>query len=157
MHTPEYNSADYAALTGNLLPGNQPGQYLTNDPALARPGGPGIGHINTYTCPNGHQLVTVDRAVGVTPMKLTCSEPGCGLDRTSAFYNCDQTLTPTHEWYRPGRRQKLVKAFREHVHNGGLLIREIGDEAPPMGTSHAPAKGWKKRIEQMRKRNGALA
>ena len=41
----------------------------------------------------------------------------------SHMYLVDQTLEPTHEWYRP--TGKVQKAYREHVAMGGLLIRKI--------------------------------
>lgn len=95
--------------------------------------------INVYTCPKGHKTVTVDLVDGTTPMFLNCRNitDGHACDQTSrsAWYMCDQTLTPEFEWYRPGPEEKLNKEERQHCIQGGLLIRRIGG---PVATPPAP-------------------
>lgn len=83
------------------------------------------GRINKYRCVCGYNMVTIDREEGVTPMMVKCNN--CGNMMRSMWYQVDQSLTPTHEWYMPGRRgiRKLGGALREHVEKGGLLLRKI--------------------------------
>lgn len=81
--------------------------------------------INVYTCKHKHQTVTIDTVEGVTPMLIPC--PQCRSEATSAWYKCDQSLTPTHEWYKPSSDEelKLTPAAYDHVRRGGLLLRKI--------------------------------
>jgi len=85
--------------------------------------------INRYTCEAcGKSITTVDRADGVTSMFLMCrATPECFGRMVSAMYQCDQTLTPGWEWYRP-KRVKGDRGLREHVRAGGLVIRRIEQE-----------------------------
>lgn len=85
--------------------------------------------INIYTCPNGHQTVTIDIDEGTTPMMLRCRQMlnqkhACTEMASSAWYNCDQSLTPEYEWYKPDIK-KVAKWEKEHVRMGGLLIRKL--------------------------------
>ena len=56
----------------------------------------------------------------------------CKEMSTSCFYRCDQTLTPTHEWYKP-TMEELKKLYKgnvltgmvEHVEMGGLDLRKL--------------------------------
>ena len=84
-----------------------------------------VGKINQYTCSGcGETMTTVDRDDGTTPMAIGCQiHLTCGGRMISHMYLVDQTLEPTHEWYRP--TGKVQKAYREHVAMGGLLIRKI--------------------------------
>jgi len=109
--------------------------------------------INVYTCSyaiarvedgrivvkpadeKSHQIVTIDRDEGNTPMFIDC--PVCGSRATSSMYMVDQDLIPTHEWYKPTERyiQKLKKIDSgwarqtvDHCERGGLLFREITGE-----------------------------
>lgn len=88
-------------------------------------------NINTYTCPHGHVTVTKDVDEGVTPMMLRCrqkSDDGkhnCTEFARSAFYNCDQSLTPEYEWYKPKSYKGYKDSMREHIKKGGLDIRKI--------------------------------
>lgn len=93
--------------------------------------------INVYTCKVGHRIVTVDRQKGVTPFIIGCKHPSCAERATSNFYRVDRGLTPTHEWYRPSLREyeTLDPHSKDHVSNGGLLLREIDSDRehePPM-------------------------
>lgn len=85
-----------------------------------------VNVINTYACEMcGQKLVTVDRDKGVTPMFMACRS--CGGRSVSAWYRCDQSLIPTHEWYRltPKQIKRQPKYTRDHFRKGGLDIREI--------------------------------
>jgi SEC-C motif len=87
------------------------------------------GSINIYRCrANGHETITVDRVEGTTPVAICC--PSCDSDAYSAWYKCDQTLVPTHEWYKPELKEyrTLNASGRDHVDAGGLLLRKIGSE-----------------------------
>jgi hypothetical protein len=92
------------------------------------------GKINVYTCPAGHKTITRDVDNGTTPMIINCKatllETFCSCDKHahSAWYNCDQTLTPLYEWYKPGPEEKIKKHDVEHVKLGGLLLRRIGEQ-----------------------------
>lgn len=100
--------------------------------------------LNAYICPKLHHVITVNKADGVTPMFISCDK--CGERASSRMYNVDQSLTPTHEWYKP-TPEELEKAvqetvteqkieakdvemvrnsFKQHVDDGGLLLRKIG-------------------------------
>lgn len=77
--------------------------------------------INCYTCPSGHNTVTIDINHGTTPMFLGCKT--CGQQATSHMYRCDQTLIPAYEWYAPNPAE--CKEYElDHVLSGGLLLRE---------------------------------
>jgi hypothetical protein len=81
--------------------------------------------INTYTCKTcRNHIVTEDVNVGTTPMMLACrATPGCSGSMLSGMYKVDQTLVPTHEWYKPAKLPK-EPGMREHVKMGGLMLRE---------------------------------
>jgi len=93
------------------------------------------GKINTYTCRRcGWRAVTRNRDTGTTPFLIHCEGPlrcddgrwpGC----ESGFYRVNQSLEPTHEWYRPisaGERKALKDVLvAEHVKMGGLLLRRV--------------------------------
>ncbi len=98
--------------------------------------------INVYTCPEcGWQAITINRVEGTTPFQICCEgncrASGWNGGAYSSFYQVDQSLTPTHEWYRPttaGERKKLRNPdTREHVALGGLLIRELPAPARKKG------------------------
>lgn len=82
----------------------------------------------------GAFIVTVDREPGVTPFMVKCGV--CGQMAHSKFYRVQQTLAPTHEWYRPDSLSGLAPGELEHVEKGGLLLRPIGDSewspSPPV-------------------------
>jgi hypothetical protein len=94
-----------------------------------------VGKVNTYTCPIGHVVVTVDRDAGVTPSGMLCRHVEgrgfpvvlvrCDLRATSGWYRVPPGLEPTYEWYRPSdeERRTLNPAMGEHVDMGGLLLR----------------------------------
>lgn len=88
-------------------------------------GFPNSGKVNLYQCEKSHCVtITVDREPGVTPFMIRC--PFCreGIARSS-LYRVPQNLFPTHEWYRPGDIEEVEQMSREHVLNGGLLLRKI--------------------------------
>jgi len=87
-----------------------------------------IGQINQYTCQVcGGTITTIDRDQGVTPFMLSCQISGtCTGNMQSSYYLVNQSLTPTHEWYKP--TDKVPKGFREYVRKGGLMLRKIGEE-----------------------------
>lgn len=89
-----------------------------------------MGRINTYTCDKGHVTVTEDLVEGTTPMMLRCRQKdddgkhNCNEMARSAWYMCDQGLTPEYEWYKPESENGLNKEERDHVRMGGLLLRK---------------------------------
>ncbi|WP_066280289.1 hypothetical protein, partial [Blastomonas sp. CCH1-A6] len=97
---------------------------------------------NAYECEKcGSYIVTVDREPGVTPFMVSCGN--CSSMATSKFYRVQAYLEPTHEWYRPETLAGLKGGVREHVENGGLLLRKIGG-----GDSK---QGWQKPDSTMAK------
>lgn len=88
-----------------------------------------VGSINQYKCPVcGQSITTVNRDNGVTPMFLACrATAGCKGHSRSVMYECDQSLTPGFEWYRPTRKamRKMDPDTRYHCQQGGMLIRKI--------------------------------
>lgn len=90
-----------------------------------------MSKINAYICRDGHRTVTVDLVEGVTPMMIRCKqrhEDGkhdCTERAMSVWYRCDQSLTPEYEWYKPTNLKKLSPDEREHVKQGGLMLRKI--------------------------------
>lgn len=85
-----------------------------------------MNRINVYTCRTcGQSIVTVDLVEGTTSMYLTCQvTERCGGRMISGMYRVDQTLTPTHEWYKPEKLPRDM-AMRQHVEMGGLLLRKV--------------------------------
>lgn len=84
------------------------------------------GRRNAYECEEcGSYIVTVDREPGVTPFMVSCGN--CGAFAKSKFYRVQSYLEPTHEWYRPETLDDLKDWERQHVENGGLLLRAIDD------------------------------
>lgn len=82
------------------------------------------GLVNTYTCEAcGERTVTVDREPGVTPFLTAC--PECNGLAQSAGYRVQQTLRPTHEWYRPESIEGLNANTVEHLRAGGPILRRI--------------------------------
>lgn len=91
----------------------------------------GIHRFNEYTCEKcGFIVRTVDRAKGITPFMILCKAPeGCDGMATSAFYRVPiiSRLPVTWEWYRPMLKElgTFDPGTREHVEQGGLLLRRI--------------------------------
>lgn len=88
----------------------------------------GKQRINCYTCVLGHNTVTVDIDTGTTPMFLACKT--CGKQATSHMYHCDQSLTPTWEWYAPNPTD-CADYEMDHVLCGGLLLRPYNVTSVP--------------------------
>ena len=89
----------------------------------------GESKINIYECPCKHRTITVDLLKGTTPFIIKCREDNCIEFARSYFYEVDQTLTPSHEWYKPNEKEymSLEPATKEHVDMGGLLLRKINN------------------------------
>lgn len=89
------------------------------------------GMKNIYTCPKGHETVTVDSDEGVTPFVLRCRQKAddgkhnCTEMAKSAMYDVDQTRKAEYEWFMPSTLKGLNSSEIEHVRKGGLLLRKI--------------------------------
>lgn len=95
------------------------------------------GRFNVYTCPDGHQTVTLDVDDGVTPMFLGCrhdgTETACNLMAESACYPdgpMPESLREAYEefgweWYRPSMKwaRRQGPEMLDHVERGGLVLR----------------------------------
>lgn len=108
--------------------------------------------MNVYICEHGCHNITVDVDKGVTPFIIPCEFKGrpdrpanptkmkngkCIGIAKSCMYpkEIDNGIpypVPTHEWYRPSLKKfkKLPEAVKEHVSNGGLLMRERTNAKP---------------------------
>jgi hypothetical protein len=108
----------------------------------------GVPVVNAYVCDTcGLSTITVDRVKGVTPMFMKCrASAGCGGRAASQMYRCDQSLEPTHEWYRPsvGEQHGMDSSTLAHVRSGGLLLREIRLDRDSPAARLARVKGWGK-------------
>ena len=86
---------------------------------------------NIYTCRKcfGH-IVTVDVDEGVTPFMVKCrATAGCDGTMQSSMYRVfDQSMRPDYEWYKPPVLQVLSPGERQHVAQGGLLLRKATKE-----------------------------
>ena len=73
-----------------------------------------------------HSMITVDINLGNSALIVKHHETGRMLK--SLCYLVPQDITPTHEWYRPTMEEHklLPRDMREHVSNGGLMLRKIG-------------------------------
>jgi hypothetical protein len=93
--------------------------------------------LNAYDCKAcGGSIVTVDQDEGVTPMTLACrATEGCRGTSYSRFYRADPTLTPTWEWYTPGKRElrRMSPEMRDHIKRGGLALRKIEEASDASG------------------------
>lgn len=88
--------------------------------------GSNVGKVNRYTCTTCRQfIVTKDVDRGTTPMFIHCrATEGCTGLMHSEMYRVPQTLRHGYEWYKPHNLRVLSDATREHVEQGGLLLRE---------------------------------
>ena len=88
------------------------------------------GKKNGYICQAcGGRIVTIDIDDGVTPFAIPCeATEGCKGMMHSAFYTIPQFFDATFEWYKPETTEGLLPAEKEHVENGGLLMRKIKEE-----------------------------
>ena len=87
-----------------------------------------VGKVNVYTCPSGHETVTIDANEGVTPFMTRCRDLACTEMAESGFYRVDQTRRPTHEWLKPDKLDGLSDETIEHIRKGGLILRPIRHE-----------------------------
>lgn len=82
--------------------------------------------INLYSCKNGHQTVTINRA-GVEDdfHQLSIDCPYCHTEARSHFYFCDQGLQPTHEFYLPADPNGHPKKNRGKFRRGAVAFKNI--------------------------------
>lgn len=89
------------------------------------------GKKNAYVCGKcGRVIITKDIDQGVTPFGIRCrllveGKP-CNGTATSKFYQlteAEQAAQPKYHWYRPKEVRHLSRPEREHVKQGGLLLR----------------------------------
>lgn len=93
-------------------------------------------NIHVYTCPFGHTMVTVEIAEGSTPMLMTCRQNHVdGKQCTAATQiNLQKSyagLIPEFEWYKPVELRGLSRQEKDHVREGGLLLRKIEQSQLP--------------------------
>lgn len=115
--------------------------------------------MNLYICEHGCHNVTVDVDKGVTPFMIKCVREGdknrpldlakskngvCIGTAKSSFYpkEIDEQYAypvPTHEWYRPelSEYSKLNEYEKDHVKEGGLLMRKRTDKEPILHSDDA--------------------
>jgi hypothetical protein len=90
-----------------------------------------VGRENAYLCSTCRgYTTTIDLDDGVTPMFVRCrAKAGCNGRAASMMYpkglRPDFIPAPAWEWYRPveGTDPPLTRAERDHVEQGGLLLR----------------------------------
>lgn len=86
--------------------------------------------VNCYRCHNcGNIIKTVNTEDGVTPFVIQCDK--CNGEATSLMYiDVLPDEVATYEWYRPSLKfvLKTTTSVREHVLNGGLILRRINGE-----------------------------
>lgn len=111
-----------------------------------------LPRYNLYTCEYNCQNITVDVDKGTTPFMIKCKrkptiarpigttfldENGeCKGTARSNFYPTEgvpENIVATHEWFKPNYLE--LEHFhspqeREHVENGGLILRERTDKEP---------------------------
>lgn len=97
------------------------------------------GKLNIYTCQRcrGH-IVTRDIAEGVTPFMLPsyefcpnkCGGRGDRVTMQSSMYRVwNQSMREDYQWYRPTEGEAYDPAYRDHVKQGGLIIRPAPEPA----------------------------
>lgn len=86
----------------------------------------GVGATSANGC--GKAMWTIDREPGVTPFLAKCHH--CGGFAQSKSYRVPQDTVADYEWYRPDAfgPDDSVRVI-DHVLNGGLLLRKIGEAA----------------------------
>jgi DNA-directed RNA polymerase subunit RPC12/RpoP len=100
--------------------------------------------INVYRCPDcGWRIVTRNRDEGVTPMFIRCEGSKCDAGEfpkaTSAMYRVDQSLPPTHEWFKPTKAEVEARwptadgrrSVWGHVQQGGLILQPLVKPSVP--------------------------
>ena len=116
------------------------------------------GKKNIYNCKTcGNTIVTQNREDGVTPMFLFCGHHGgCEAgSMVSMMYNVPQEpgiLVASHEWYRPDDKEleTLSDGSKEHVKNGGLLLRKK-EVVAPFDPLKAHKEAWQKDVDNLEK------
>ena len=95
-----------------------------------------LGAVNNYECKHCNYLtVTLNMNVGTTPFGIKCPRCG-GYDSYSTFYRLKACSHVTHVWYRPDKEEmeeleKKTPGWRDHILNGGLILKRIEDEINP--------------------------
>ena len=91
-----------------------------------------VGRKNQYTCTTCKKsIISVDRDAGTTPFMVACVDyPTCKGMMRSSFYKIDQTLEPTHEFYRMTDEAAALTSPRMMQHHllGGLAFRKINND-----------------------------
>lgn len=84
------------------------------------------GQVNHYLCKACRMpTVTINADDGVTPITIRCrATEDCNGEAVSQVYRVPQdTRSAQWAWYRPVIGSLTDPATREHVENGGLLLR----------------------------------
>lgn len=86
-----------------------------------------IGLIRLYTCPNGHQHITIISGEGISSSAFLCPAWGCGEWAKKGHFDGDPDLRPSFQWFNPSAedREELDEATLRYVDRGGLLIQRI--------------------------------
>ena len=108
------------------------------------------GKKNVYLCQDCRKIIiTLDVDEGTTPFMLLCEvTPGCNGAMYSQFYQVDQRLPHTHEWYMPKSFEGHHPLNLEHFQKGGLALRtKDGDPTRAFPIK----KKWKLRTRRRRK------
>ena len=95
--------------------------------------------VNGYLCSQCRKtLITTHVHPGVTPIGIECRmTKGCPGIAYSLNYPegpvPEELGPPTWEWYRPEQEEydTLATFMKEHVMQGGLMLREIGGKSGP--------------------------
>jgi len=99
---------------------------------------------NAYFCPECRKVtITVDVDPGVTPMFIKCPHfeisfassfmyqvLGCMAIKYSPNHGCMVPFPADYEWYKPDKKQKLSADEKDHVDQGGLLMRKRTNKEP---------------------------
>lgn len=104
------------------------------------------GKVNNYVCRDCRgRIVTVSRVEGTTPFLVECRvKPGCKGLMQSSLYRCEQTESPTHEWFRPSLKEAKRQGpdMLHHVRQGGLDIRPISAQQAGATVVLTVGMGW---------------
>lgn len=87
------------------------------------------GMKNIYVCEKcGGGIVTINRDDGTTPFMIMCrAKDGCGGVMRSQFYPSNAVMfVADWEWFRPVSTKGYSPEMKDHIKNGGLVLRKIG-------------------------------
>lgn len=84
------------------------------------------GMKNKYVCQScGKSIITLNVNDGTTPFAIACrASPACVGLMYSQFYGVDQRLPAQFEWFKPDTLEGYSREMKEHIENGGLVLRE---------------------------------